>query len=1117
MTEIINGMGREFCDHAATMFIQTGVLVAVLLGIDLLLRSRVRATLRYWIWMLVFAKLLLPPSLCAPTGIGYWLGRHASLPAAVSHQPVEAVATAVRTEADVPAEMPVVPASSPLSMTGVPTASATANSESLTWQGDALLFWGVGVLVFTALVVQRLLFVCRLIRQTEPAQGNVVDVLYESRRQMGIRQRVGLRLSQSVCSPAVCGLLRPTIVMPAAMLDRLSPESLKAVLIHELVHVKRGDVWVNSLQMVLQIIYFYNPLVWLANAIVRRVREQAVDEMVLVALGAQARSYGNTLIDIAEMAFLRVSPALRLIGVAESRKSLEGRIKHMMTRPIPKSARIGLWGFVAVFMAGAVLLPMAKAQRTQENAAQSGGHRVSAIPLADFERTLVGQVLDLVKEVEKRYPDQSTHRPAGPGLYHIDSEGQVTVWHYRKLWRRSNDCAEDEVGWGSSESVHATGMYYLPDGTPLQSRWRERGNGMKDIRVKIGRTIGEDERVAVIHRHRLSDERELLSRHDQERTILLDSQEDAPVAIVVRVDRPMRLTGWWIADAAIDRQDLDDYDQLTVTGSPQMGGAPMLVRVMLAEGQVHSLQADLAMRDDEASARLQSAEALAQLGKASLIYTVDHQDWLPDRIEDLPDNPGLDKAWLIENVVYLGTGMKTHNDPDSPVAYDKTLLLKGQGTNVLSLDTQVVFEGPELFATLASRRERVERYIAPNYLRELAIAANRYAEDHGGSFARDMSGLKTYMGDEDRSALVATKVEYLAAGAKANQIGSTASTRPLAYWKTGPATVQSTAVVFFDAHVEFIPNERLAEFGITVPSPVTSNSGEAFRSYEVNRSVADFPAREDFSTPEAAYAAVNRMNWEDSSAWQRVSAAASAAQIARDPAPKGTMDPEWAKVLQNARIREVIVWNMTRAAVIAELPQGLSGKQAAEPVDRRSFQLENGRWLNTGESRFESVEEAKAQFMEWMKREASQQEAMRDPLRHAGEIKEAAAQLFERLRTADYATILAGYRDGKWDSDVWRKFPTHGLYTVQTDYPSFALWCCTHFKDNPIVSVRLGDVFIGDALVIGRTGWPTVPYKLMLKDGTVLAGNLPFNYDIDQGQGHWHAIEGIDWHLWPGR
>jgi hypothetical protein len=322
--------------------------------------------------------------------------------------------------------------------------------------------------------------------------------------------------------------------------------------------------------------------------------------------------------------------------------------------------------------------------------------------------------------------------------------------------------------------------------------------------------------------------------------------------------------------------------------------------------------------------------------------------------------------------------------------------------------------------------------------------------------------------------------------------------------------------LYLDSHVEFVTPETLKQIGITIVGSATSSPGEVIQSYEVNRSVADFPAGEDFSTPEAAYATINRMDRDDPSAWKKVSVARLAARMGGDGSDrKRTVDPEWAKVLGNARIREVVVWNVTKAAVIAELPQELSGKKIVDPFDVRYLQLENGRWLNTGNDRFASIEAAKTKFMSWMQRETSEADAMRDPLTHADEIKAAAAQLFEKLRTADYAQILSYYHDGKWEDDGWKKFPTLGLYTVNTDYPSFALWCATHFKDNPIIDVQLGDVFIGDALVAGKTGRPTVPYKLTLKDGSTLVGNLPFERDTYKGQEHWNGLEGIDWHLWP--
>jgi cytohesin len=157
-------------------------------------------------------------------------------------------------------------------------------------------------------------------------------------------------------------------LIPSPLTEKLSPEGLRATLIHELAHIKRGDLWVNAVQTFLQVVYFYNPFVWIANSVIRRVCEEAVDETVLVALGGQAKDYSNTLIDIGEMVFWRADLGLRLVGVAESKKALQWRIRHMLNRPIPKSSKLGALGIIAVLAIAAVLLPMARAQKSgQEN------------------------------------------------------------------------------------------------------------------------------------------------------------------------------------------------------------------------------------------------------------------------------------------------------------------------------------------------------------------------------------------------------------------------------------------------------------------------------------------------------------------------------------------------------------------------------------------------------------------------------------------------------------------------------------------------------------------------------------------------------------------------------
>jgi len=56
---ILNKIGFGFCQYAWAMLIQSSVLIAMLVLVDLLLRRRVRAVFRYCIWLLVFVKLIL--------------------------------------------------------------------------------------------------------------------------------------------------------------------------------------------------------------------------------------------------------------------------------------------------------------------------------------------------------------------------------------------------------------------------------------------------------------------------------------------------------------------------------------------------------------------------------------------------------------------------------------------------------------------------------------------------------------------------------------------------------------------------------------------------------------------------------------------------------------------------------------------------------------------------------------------------------------------------------------------------------------------------------------------------------------------------------------------------
>jgi beta-lactamase regulating signal transducer with metallopeptidase domain len=116
--------------------------------------------------------------------------------------------------------------------------------------------------------------------------------------------------------PVLCGLIRPVIVVPRNLAPTLGSRHLRDVLFHELAHVKRHDLWINLAQNILQVLYFYNPLLLVINAVIRRLREEAADETVLDTIGDADHSYAQRLADVATLATKPPTSSLNLIAVA---------------------------------------------------------------------------------------------------------------------------------------------------------------------------------------------------------------------------------------------------------------------------------------------------------------------------------------------------------------------------------------------------------------------------------------------------------------------------------------------------------------------------------------------------------------------------------------------------------------------------------------------------------------------------------------------------------------------------------------------------------------------------------------------------------------------------------
>lgn len=159
-------------------------------------------------------------------------------------------------------------------------------------------------------------------RRARPAPANWRLEVNALREKLRIPGAVDVRVLPGNTSPLVAGLGRTTVLLPSTAFE-WDPEQRRSVLLHELAHVRRGDLKVQALGQIACAAYWFNPLAWIAAAHLRSERERACDDEVLRS-GARPSSYAQHLLDIAKD--LRAS-RLPSAALAMSRPSeLEGRL-----------------------------------------------------------------------------------------------------------------------------------------------------------------------------------------------------------------------------------------------------------------------------------------------------------------------------------------------------------------------------------------------------------------------------------------------------------------------------------------------------------------------------------------------------------------------------------------------------------------------------------------------------------------------------------------------------------------------------------------------------------------------------------------------------------------------
>ncbi len=298
---------------------QSTVFVAVMWLLAFALRKN-RARRRHDLWLLASIKFLIPFAVFIAIGSQFEWRRAPVIDTARFSIPIEAANQV----------------SEPFTLA---PPSATVRHREVPWPGILFSIWGIGFMGISAAWLIRWNRVRFAIRRATP---------------IDINAPIRAVSSPTLIEPGVFGVIRPVLMLPEGILDRLTPDQLQSVIDHEMCHVRSHDNLIAVFQMFVETVFWFHPLVWWIGKQMIAERERACDEAVLES-GSQPHTYAEAILNVCKLYVESPMPCVAGISGA----GLKQRIEAIVANRIGVELSFAQKTLLAIFSTATVLTPVA--------------------------------------------------------------------------------------------------------------------------------------------------------------------------------------------------------------------------------------------------------------------------------------------------------------------------------------------------------------------------------------------------------------------------------------------------------------------------------------------------------------------------------------------------------------------------------------------------------------------------------------------------------------------------------------------------------------------------------------------------------------------------------------
>ena len=373
MVDLLNNSADNWWSVVVHATWQSTIVAMVVLAI-VWFGKRLPATLRYMLVMVALAKFLTPPFLVVPIGLFSQIHLHDGSPAPPALPvPDTAIASSLHfrfadTETILPLDNPARIQPIPVIDQGGRSLHAKAVGNPLPrteptrvstpgpgWRAWLMIAHGTGSLTILIWLSWHACKIRGIARHSQiVTHGPLWEQFRSMAHQLGLGRPARLLLSSRPITPLAFGVLQPTVLVPAALMKQVSLSDQRAILAHELSHLRRYDPCVVWLQGLLLVCWWCNPVAWLLNRVILRLREECCDDRVILEGFTNRADYCGALIRAVESCTART----RISGLLASQMHpLQGRIARVMDDRVGRSATLSRTAWACAVLLGLILLP----------------------------------------------------------------------------------------------------------------------------------------------------------------------------------------------------------------------------------------------------------------------------------------------------------------------------------------------------------------------------------------------------------------------------------------------------------------------------------------------------------------------------------------------------------------------------------------------------------------------------------------------------------------------------------------------------------------------------------------------------------------------------------------